>query len=119
MSDKYSALVEEKQPEAILYCKSTDQFLVAYTSSKVKDFIKLPQVFNGETCSEAKKYDVSLMNITLQLQTFNDPSGAMPRVSGTVVPQSIDLQIEKIRKSKNQNDGNLHHRKGPQIWLAA
>ena len=40
----------------------------------MKDFIKLPKVFIGETCSEAEKRNASLNkhHITTA-QTFNDP----------------------------------------------
>ena len=47
----------------------------------MKDFLKLPSVISGETCSEAKSHIGGLNKIYFTAaQIFNNQSGDIPRV---------------------------------------
>ena len=86
----------------------------------MRHFIKLPQVIISETYSETENHNTGLNKnniIIAQISTIHLAS--CPDLNGTAVLQSIDLQTEKIEKSKNQNDCGRRSRRGPGILLAA
>ena len=122
LSEEYSAPVEENQTEAIEYwkfhCTSTVQFLVVY-KLRVKHFIKLPYLKLVKLIQKRKITVQFWINNALQLQRVNYPSCVIRDLNGTDVLQSIDLQTEKVREPKNQNDCSWHNRMGPRILLAA
>ena len=78
-----------------MYRTLTVRFLVMYINEdRVKDFIKLPEVFIGDTFSEAENRNAGPeINITLQLlRPSKIHKASCPDLNGTAVPQSIDLQ---------------------------
>ena len=64
----------------------------------MEDFIKLPEVFIGETYSEAENRNAgSEINVTLQLlRPSKTHQASCPDLNGTTVLQSIDLQTERL-----------------------
>ena len=70
----------------------------------MKHFIKLPQVIIGETYSEAENHNAgSNKHNTTTTQTFNDPSGVLPRLkwnSYSTINRSTDWEEYEIKEPK-------------------
>ena len=89
LSNEYRAPAEENNKLSdwilgySLYCASIIQFLVDYQLVKSKNFIKLPYVFIGETCSKTENHNAGLnKHHIITAQTFNDPSCVVSRPKG-------------------------------------
>ena len=86
----------------------------------MKDFIKLPEVFIGETYSEAENRNAGPeINRTSQLlRPSKIHKASCPGLNGTAVLQSIDLQTERLESQRTKLTADDATGRAPEFcWL--